>query len=491
MARVVVVGAGVAGLGAALALGRAGHEVTVVERDATPLPEDPDSAFWWDRRGAPQVRHSHAFLARLHNVLRDRHPDVLASLLDAGATELRFAEGMPDTIEDRSPRPGDENLVALACRRTTFEWVLRKASLASPGVSLLDGVVVDGLTASDDPSGLRRATGVHLADSRTVDGDLVVLAGGRRGDVPAWFAAIGAAEVEEDDEDTGIVYWSRFYRLTGEAPVSDGPIGGDLGYLKFAVFQGDSGTFSVTLATSNEDATMRALSSPERFDAAATALEPIGPWLAPGVSEAITEVHPMAKLRNRIRRFVVDGRPAALGVVAIGDAHTCTNPLYGRGCSLGIVHAELLADAVAEHASFDDAFHLAFEEATAREIEPWYVASVTQDRAQRAEAHRLLLESRGEATETDESDPEEVQRQFMRSVLREGLLPALRTDASVFRAFLRGFNLLSSPDALLQDTEVMAKVLEAYQSRDEREPDPPLGPDRAELLALIGIEPAA
>ena len=79
----------------------------------------------------------------------------------------------------------------------------------------------------------------------------------------------------------------------------------------------------------------------------------------------------------------------------------------------------------------------------------------------------------------------------MRSVLREGLLPALRTDATVFRAFLRGFNLLSSPDALMQDTEVMAKVLEAYQSRDEREPDPPLGPERTEMLQILGVEEAA
>ncbi|MFL6203932.1 MAG: FAD-dependent oxidoreductase [Acidimicrobiales bacterium] len=491
MARIVVVGAGVAGLGAALALGRAGHEVTVVERDATPLPPDPDTAFWWDRRGAPQVRHSHAFLARLRNVLRDRHPDVLAALLEAGATELRFAEGMPETIDDRSPRPGDEDLVALACRRTTFEWVLRRASLASPGVSLLDGVVVDGLAATDDPSGRRRVTGLHLADGRTIEGDLVVLANGRRGDVPGWFEAIGADKVDEVDEDTGIVYWSRFYRLTGEQPVTDGPIGGDLGYLKFAVFQGDNGTFSVTLATSNEDATLRALSSPERFAAAASTLQPVGPWLAPGVSEALTEVHPMAKLRNRIRRFVIDGRPAALGVVAIGDAHTCTNPLYGRGCSLGIVHAELLADAVSAHGELDDAFHLAFEEATAREIEPWYVASVTQDRAQRAEARRMLQEARGEALDPEGSDPDAVQRQFMRSVLREGLFPALRTDATVFRAFLRGFNLLSSPDALMQDTEVMAKVLEAYQSRDEREPEPSLGPERAELLEVMGLEPDA
>jgi hypothetical protein len=47
----------------------------------------------------------------------------------------------------------------------------------------------------------------------------------------------------------------------------------------------------------------------------------------------------------------------------------------------------------------------------------------------------------------------------MRSILREGLVPALRTDAGVFRAFLRGFNLLEAPEALIQDQAVMAKVL--------------------------------
>jgi len=490
MAQVVVVGAGVGGLGTALSLGRAGHQVTVLERDATPLPADPDAAFWWDRRGAPQVRHSHAFLARLRNLLRDRHPDVLQQLLDAGATELRFMDAMPATIADQSSRPGDEDLVALACRRTTFEWVLRRAALASPGVTLLDGVVVDGLVASDDPSGLRRAMGVHLDDGRTVDGELVVLAGGRRGDVPAWFEAIGAAPVAEEDEDTGIIYWSRFYRLRGEAPLSEGPIGADLGYLKFAVFQGDNGTFSVTLATPTDDVALRALSAPERFDAAAGAMTPIAPWLAPGVSEPITEVHPMARLRNRIRRFVADGRPAALGVVAVGDAHTCTNPLYGRGCSLAMVHAELLADALAEHRAVDEAFHLAVEAAAATEIEPWYRASVQQDRMQRAEAARQLAAVNGVDSVPSpdvEQDAEDVQRLFMRSVLREGLFPAVRTDPTVFRAFLRGFNLLEAPEALMQDSEVMARVLEAYQAKDERPPEPALGPDRAELLARLSL----
>lgn len=485
MARVVVVGAGVAGLGAALGLGRTGHEVTVLERDATPLPPDPHAAFDWDRRGAPQVRHSHAFLARLRNLLRDRHPDVLEALLDAGATELRFMDEMPETISDRDPRPGDEDLVAIACRRTTFEWVLRREALGSPGVSLLDGVVVDGLVAHDDPSGLLRVSGVHLADGRRLHADLVVIASGPRGDVRGWMEAAGAAPVAVEEEDTGIIYWSRFYRLRGAAPIAEGPIGADLGYLKFAVFQGDNGTFSVTLATATEDAELRSLSRPERFDAAAAEMEPIGPWLAPGVSEPITGVHPMARLRNRIHRFLTDGRPSALGVVALGDAHTCTNPLYGRGCSLAMVHSQILADALAGNSEVDEAFHLAFEQETAARIEPWYKAAVQQDRMQRAEAARQLAGEPAVQPGSGDEDPEAVSRRFMRSVLSEGLFPAVRTDATVFRAFLRGFNLLDEPETLLRDADVMARVMKAYETRDERPPEPPRGPDREVLLKLL------
>ena len=73
----------------------------------------------------------------------------------------------------------------------------------------------------------------------------------------------------------------------------------------------------------------------------------------------------------------------------------------------------------------------------------------------------------------------------MRAVLREGLLPAMRDDADVFRAFLRAFNLLESPEAILADAAVMAKVLEAYQTRHERPPEPPMGPGRPELLERI------
>src|SRR5947208_13044071 len=111
MSEVVIVGGGVAGLGAALALARGGHNVTVLERDTGDLPDSPDHAFEeWDRHGAPQFWHSHGFLARLRNLLRDRAPDVLQALLDAGATELRFTERFPVEMEDTSPRPHDDEL---------------------------------------------------------------------------------------------------------------------------------------------------------------------------------------------------------------------------------------------------------------------------------------------------------------------------------------------------------------------------------------------
>jgi 2-polyprenyl-6-methoxyphenol hydroxylase-like FAD-dependent oxidoreductase len=468
--KAVVIGAGVAGLGAALALSRAGHEVLVLERDRTPLPHDPDQAFEWDRRGAPQVRHSHALLARLRNLLRDRYPDVLEALFAAGVTEWPLTTDMPPTIDDASPKPGDEDLVMLACRRTTFEWVLRGTVLTAPHVELLDGVVVDGFTGKSNT-----VTGVHARrddEPLTIDADMVVAATGRRGDVPGWLAPLGVSIVETE-EDTGIVYLSRFYRLRpgAEPPTQLGPIGGDLGYLKYATFPGDNRTFSVTLATgSHDDELRKMLLDPDTFDRTGRILPATSAWLEADRSEPITPVHVMARLLNRIRGFVDgDGAPLVLGFHAIGDAHTCTNPIYGRGCSLAMVQATLLADACTEHPDDAVARSRAYEEASAREVQPWYDAAIAQDRQARAV---------DEGT-SGEADP-------MRAIMRDGLLPAMRTDNVVLRAFLRTFNLLTTPDALLRDPDVIGRVLAAYQDRENRPPEPVLGPPREELLAQLG-----
>ena len=398
MARIVVIGAGVAGLGTALFASRSGHQVTLVERDDTPLPADPHGAFEWDRRGAPQVRHSHAFLARLRNLLRDRHPDVLAGLFAAGATEMDFIEMLPEGM-DRTRQPGDEDLVAIACRRTTFEWVLRRAVLDDHAVDLRHGVGAHAFRTADDASGVPHVDGVVLDDgagsddgaATVLDADIVVVAGGRRSDVPALLAPLGV-QVPEEVEDTGIIYLSRFFELLDGAdyPAQVGPIGGDLGYLKYGVFPGDNRTFSITLAVATHDAEMRRiLLDPDQFLQVAAALPATAAYVEQDRARPITGVEVMAGLINRRRRFLDDdGAPLVLGLHAVGDAHTATNPLYGRGCSLALVQAQLLSDLVDEFGDDHAGRCRAYEAATRAEITPWYKASVNQDRMNRQAVER-------------------------------------------------------------------------------------------------------
>jgi 2-polyprenyl-6-methoxyphenol hydroxylase-like FAD-dependent oxidoreductase len=483
MARAVVVGAGVSGLGAALVLARRGDQVTVLERDDTPMPATADEAFEWDRRGAPQVRHSHAFLARLVTLLRDHHPDVLAALVANGATPLRFGDDLPPTLNGFVPEPGDDDLVMLACRRTTFEWVLRRVVLDTNGVEIRTGVAVTGLTATPAGADPPQITGAVLDDGSTVEADLVVVASGRRSALPDWLAALGVGPVGEEVDDTGIVYLSRFYRLRqgAEAPPRAGLIGGDLGYLKYGVFIGDARTFSITLAVPlGDDELRRRLADPATFEAAGRELVATAPWLD-GRAVPITEqVHVMAGLLNRWREYTADGRPLALGLFPVGDALMCTNPLYGRGCSTGFWSAHLLGQALDAHTDDPPAQARAYDAAVRAELRPWYRATVVQDAEARRVAAALLA---GEDPDGDSSDP----RTFMRGVFRDGLVPALRLDAVVLRAFLRNFNLLTPPNALIDDQEVNARVLAVWNDREHREPEAPLGPStRKELLDAIG-----
>src|SRR5688572_13190061 len=167
--RVLICGGGVGGLTTALALGRAGHAVTLVERDPIEPLASPEEAFATERRGAPQIHHTHGFLARLQVVLRDRFPDVLAELLAAGGTTMPMTAALGD------PRPGDEDLKVIITRRSTFEWVLRRAVAAQPDVDVRTGVGVDSLISTrDDDAGRPVVSGVRLDDGALLEADVVV-----------------------------------------------------------------------------------------------------------------------------------------------------------------------------------------------------------------------------------------------------------------------------------------------------------------------------
>jgi 2-polyprenyl-6-methoxyphenol hydroxylase-like FAD-dependent oxidoreductase len=376
---VVVVGAGIGGLAAAMALSRVGCDVVVVERDDTPMPDDVEGAFEWDRRGAPQVRHTHGFPALIRVILRDRYPDVLQALVDAGVGEVSIMP--PSVAPDSAAYARDaDDLQVLSCRRTTLEWVLRRCALAEPNVRFMVGVPVDGLLVDGaGDSGPLDVRGVRLEDGTELRADAVVASTGRRGDVPAWFAEHGV-EVPEEEHPTGTIYLSRFYRSAAGTDAPMGYQGGRRAGLGFVVAGADNGTYSATLAVDASDSELRAhLLDPDRFEAVLPLFREMEPIVRRG-GTPITPVQAMGGLINRIRRFRdLSGAPLAHGFFAIGDAHTCTNPLYGRGSSLAVLQAVLVADALSAHPDDRDAAARLYEASSADRVEPWFDVSVLTD----------------------------------------------------------------------------------------------------------------
>jgi hypothetical protein len=77
---------------------------------------------------------------------------------------------------------------------------------------------------------------------------------------------------------------------------------------------------------------------------------------------------------------------------------------------------------------------------------------------------------------------------FVRSLVTDGVFPASRYSAAVSRAWFRTFNLLTTPDALMTDPDVMRIVMEAWNERETREAPEPMGPSREEFLAAVTKE---
>ena len=88
---VAVIGAGIGGLCTALTLAPTGRKIIILERDAPPPSDDPDTVFHeWRHTGVGQLRQSHAFLARLRSIIKTEHPGLLQDLLALGVRELPF-----------------------------------------------------------------------------------------------------------------------------------------------------------------------------------------------------------------------------------------------------------------------------------------------------------------------------------------------------------------------------------------------------------------
>jgi len=485
--RVLVIGAGMAGLWTALALAPTGREVTLLERDPPPPDGGADEAFdGWARRGVGHLRHSHAFLARLRILIRDEHPQLLAELQAAGCRDLGFEGGLTD-IHKRSyiPDPVDRDLAVLTSRRTTLELVIRRYVERQAHVTVRSGVFVKDLLI--EPGAAPAVTGIAVEGPEgreEITADLVVDAAGRLSDAVELLRAAGA-EIGEEAEPCGILYFTRHYRLNpgvAEPERGKAPLTGDLEYLKFGVFPGDNGCFSITLCVPEiEEELRKKILDPATFDAACAALPGLMPWVDPATATPISRVFAMGDLESRWRDFAPAGRAAVLGFFPVGDSHVRSNPLYGRGCSFAAVSAHLLRDALQ---MFDGpAARLeAYQRRVAAELRPYYDAMRDADRSAIRRARQAL---------TPGFQPG-LKSRMRKAFLEDGVAIAIRSDVELFRAALRGFHMLEDPQAWLKRPKNLAKVMAYWARGRERNAEayrPPGGPARDVMLRRLGISP--
>ena len=473
MRRIVVLGGSVAGLLSAMQLVRGGHRVTVLEREARESLAPPADAPAASRPGAPHAVQGHVLLARAAGEIRRALPEVYAALLAAGVGEFDLIEHMPATVADRTPRPGDDELVMLTARRQTLDRVLVEAAESTPGLDLRFGVVAADVVLAGSGSGPPRVTGVRLAGGEVLGADIVIDASGRRTPVPRWLAAHGIA-LPLEAWDCGIVYFTRHYRL--QPGVTRPPLnrvfaaGVSLPSLIIAWFLGDDDTAMLAEAVLAEDALLKAVRGVESFDAVARAVPAITPWL--DCATPTTSVFGMGAIQNTLRRTVRDGRPLVTGLHFIGDAACTSNPTLGRGVSYAAASAGRVAQIIAAHPDDLVAQALLLEEFVAHEIEPRFRENAQYDRAR---AQQMRADLAGQP-------PPEPPPAAEDAVRLEELLFAGLHDADLYRASMRYWNLLADIN-LLSDPAVVARVRRLVPPGTR--PPVPAGPSRAELAQIL------
>jgi 2-polyprenyl-6-methoxyphenol hydroxylase-like FAD-dependent oxidoreductase len=485
---ILVAGAGIAGLGAALALGDGAREITILDRDPPPPDLSPDEAFYkWERKGATQLRHSHAFLGRLTTLIRTRYPDLMDELLREGAQLVGYEDMLPPSLMPRYRREaGDDDLAFLLSRRTTLELVIRRYAARLPGVTFVANAGVRGLIAHRDggeliADGLRVERDGAVEDMRA---DLVVDASGRNTSFPDWLRAEGI-EVAEEESPAGILYFTRHYRLRDGAdePPRDGtPGAADLGYIKFGVFNADNRHFSITLAVPEIETALRmAVMKPEIFDAACAQMPAAARWMDPARAEPVSAVFAMGNLKSVWRSYLKAGEPQVLNFFAIGDAAVRTNPLYGRGCSTGVVHAHILRDALNATSDPRERARIV-ERETFAALRPYYDVMVKQD-------EQAIRRARAEQ---EPNYKPRLKARIAKSFVEDAVVPATRADLTVSRASSRSFHMIAHPTAWLKSPAILARIFRLWAMPKSMKRRAGYyraagGPERSEMLARLGL----
>ena len=458
---VTIVGSGMCGMLTGLALDRRGFQVTIIERDVPPPDCSANEAFFsWQRKGVAQFRHPHAFLGLMCSVLEENYPDLLERFFEAGARKVSFEDSIPDHLKPQyNPEPGDEKMWVLMCRRATMETVLRTYVTQTTKVTIRNQVSVADIITEKNDSQEVFIRGLSLIDHQESNkrselfSDIVIDATGRSSKFDKWLTSSGV-NIKEERDDAEIVYYTRHYRLKDDVsePPRDAknPSMGDLGYMKYGIFPGDGGHFALIICLPNEETELRkAIKSGEKFDEIGMTIPGLRPWLSKNKSEATTAPFGIGNIHAVWRDFTGAGNNRLLNFFAVGDSAIRTNPLYGRGCSTGALHAHILADILSTE-SDPWSRALRFQEESERKVRPIFQASLNEDKRgiKRAAAIR-------EGVDLDKADS---LKKWFALAFGDALMAASRDKLFIHREVMKTINLVEKPGEFLKNKKIQRTV---------------------------------
>jgi 2-polyprenyl-6-methoxyphenol hydroxylase-like FAD-dependent oxidoreductase len=440
--RAIVIGAGVSGLSAARALADHFAEVIVLERDM--LPSGATA-----RPGAPQGKQAHGLLGGAIKGLEELFSGFAKDLVQAGAVPVNPGFDILLQIPGLDPFPRrDWNWFIYSLTRPLIELTMRRRVEQQHNIRLREGC--RAIEIMGTPDGIR-VTGVccETIDERpeTISADVVVDASKHGTLTSSFLQSTGQPAPEETSIEVDIRYATALFALSGGVlggfkaivTIPKAPEGIHAGYL----LPVENGCYQLLLIGRGDDAPpvdgdaflsyAQKLSTPTIYNATKNAKR---------LSEVARYGFPASRWRHFGR---LDNFPR--GLLPIGDAICCLNPVYGQGITVAVQEANILRRLLGSVGSRENPIATLSREFLAEAetlIEgPWAMSAVPDF---------VYPQTLGERP-TDLEDRLKSQDVYLRLATRDPAIHELLTEV---RHLLKPLSALAEPDLARRVEEEMA-----------------------------------